>query len=225
MNRHIPSISIVVFLAALMLLSGCSQQAQVEKPQTSSQQPASQPSSASASNPVPTQPKQESTTIKMDNIYNYGKINEFEYKITSSAGGQQNDMDLKYKISSDTLNGKAAWLQQSDTSVQGNLITSKMWLDKSTLGCLKITTSMSISGQSIQQEGQCPTDGPNSASGDVPVLNYVGTESVTVPAGTFNAKKYEINGAYYWISDSVPLPLKVTYSGEGSVAMELVSFK
>lgn len=206
-------VSLVVLVISLMFLAGCGQQAQSQE-------------QASQGTPETDQPEQEdSSEFTMNMLYNYGLINEYEYRITSSAGGQQTVTNINYKISSDTINGKAAWLQQSDTSVQGSTVTTKMWLDKSNFACLKISINMDIAGQTINQDSQCPTQGPNSASTtEAPAVNYVGTESVTVPAGTFSAKKYESSGASYWVGSSVPLPLKVTYSGEGSMVMELVSY-
>ncbi len=211
-------ISLMVLLVVLMLLTGCVQQAP-------DQQQTQQQTQASQETPTRTQPE-ESSKFSFNMLYNYGLIKEYEYKITSSAGGQQNTINMKYKISSDTANGKAAWLQQSDMDLQGSTATVKMWLDKNSLACLKTLTVVNVAGQTIQQEGQCPTEGANSDSTTADaVVNYVGKESVTVPAGTFSAKKYESDGVYYWIADNVPLPLKVSYGGEESMFMELVSYK
>lgn len=206
-------ILLVLMIICIISIMGCAQQAQIQQ-QTEQTMPAESPQ------------EPPSTEFTMNMLYNYAKISEFEYKITSNAGGQQNVMNMKYKISSDTANGKAAWLQQSDMDVEGVTATIKLWLDKDSLACLKTSTVMNVAGQTIHQEGQCPTEGPNSASETADAaVNYIGKESVTVPAGTFSAKKYESNGANYWISDNVPLPLKVSYSGEEHSVMELVSYK
>ncbi len=220
----------IIYLSALlvvfMLLAGCRQQVQQQtNVQQEMQQQASAKQQAQAT-PAAAQPEQESSVFTMNMLYNYGLISEFEYEISSSAGGQQNTINMKYRVSLDTANGKAAWLQQSDISVQGSTATTKMWLDKDSLACLKTSTVINAAGQTIQQEGQCPIEGPNSASATAePTLKYVGTESVTVPAGTFDAKKYELNGMNFWIDDKVPLPLKVSYGGEEAIVMELVSYK
>jgi len=220
-------ISLIALLAVIMLFAGCEQQAPDQKQAQEQQQTdAQQQEQVSEETAETEQPEQESSELKMNMLYSYEKISEFEYKITSSAAGQENVINMKYKISSDTVDGKAAWLQQSDIDVQGSTATSKIWLDKSSLACLKILTVMDVAGQTIQQEGQCPTEGPNSASAtEDAAVNYIGKESVTVPAGTFSAKKYESNGMNFWIADNVPLPLKVSYSGEGAMVMELVSYK
>src|SRR3989338_882250 len=198
-------ISLSALLVVFILLAGCGQQSQVQ--QAPDQQQEEQQALASQGIPEVAQPEQESSAFTMNMLYNYNLISEFEYKITSNSGGQQNAINMKYKVSSDTANGKAAWLQQSDIDVQGSIATTKMWLDKESLACLKVSAVVNVAGQTIQQEGQCPTEGPNSASATAePALNYKGKESVTVPAGTFSAKKYESNGMNFWTADNVPLP-------------------
>jgi len=169
--------------------------------------------------------------ISLSNLYNYNLVHSYEYKLTASYGGQETVSNLKYDITADTLDGTAAWKLNSNIESQGATIETTTWLDKSTYSCLKISTSMNIAGQTINNEADCPEVGPNAAassgntaSGDA-MLNYVGEESITVPAGTFNAKKYSYSGVDYWIGTDVPLPLKVTYSGQGaSSVMELVSY-
>jgi len=134
-------------------------------------------------------------------------------------------MNMTTSISADTLNGVAVWLEQTDVSTQGTTVTTKMWVDKTTYGCLNITTVIIYGSQTIEQAGQCPTSGPNSAStGETaPPLTYMGKESVTVPAGTYVADKYTAAGMTYWSSSSVPIPLKFVYT-DGSATMELVSY-
>ena len=151
-------ISLIALLAVLILVVGCEQQAQEQQQAPNQKQTQAQ---ASQETPAAAQQEQESPEFKMNMLYSYEKISEFEYKITSSAAGQENVINMKYKISSDTVNGKAAWLQQSDIDVQGSTATSKIWLDKLSLACLKISTVMDVAGQTIQSEGQCPTEGPN----------------------------------------------------------------
>jgi hypothetical protein len=110
--------------------------------------------------------------------------------------------------------------------VQGVAVTSKTWVDKVAYKCLKTMTVMNYGGQNIEQLGQCPTEGPNSAARTettTPQVTFLGSESVTVPAGTFNCDKYSAEGVTYWATSSVPIPIKVTYGGD-AVVMELVSY-
>ncbi|OGL65542.1 hypothetical protein A3B21_01600 [Candidatus Uhrbacteria bacterium RIFCSPLOWO2_01_FULL_47_24] len=206
-------ISLVVLAMGVLLLvgAGCGKQTQ---------------KSASPGSPLATPPEQEESSIKMGKLYNLGALREYEYRITSGADSQQGAMNVKYTISSDTVNGKAAWLQQSDMDVQGNKVSAKMWMSKSSMACLKVLTVMNIAGQTMSQDGQCPEEGPNAATATgEEELKYIGKESVTVPAGTFNAKKYEQAGATFWAVDNIPVPLKVSYTGADSTVMELVSYK
>lgn len=212
-------ISLLILATALMLITGCAQKtpAQADNQPTPNPEPNLQPA---------TTPPEEPSTLDMNALYSYEKLSEFEYKLSSNEGGQQTAMSMKYKISSDTANGKAAWLQQSDLEMSGTTATNKMWLDKSNLACLKILTTVNVAGQTMEQESQCPTEGPNSATAaEAPLLKYVGKESVTVPAGTFNAKKYESEGMTFWTADNVPLPIKVVYGGEAGTLMDLVNYK
>ena len=158
----------------------------------------------------------------MDQLYMFGSVKSYEYKITASG----TTMNLKTTITSDTVDGTAAWLQQTDMTTQGIEVTSKTWIDKVTYKCLKTMTVMNYEGQNIEQAGQCPTEGPNSASRTgttTPQMTLIGTESVTVPAGTFTAIKYSLEQVYYWSASGVPVPVKIAY-GDGTMTMELVSY-
>jgi hypothetical protein len=123
--------------------------------------------------------------------------NWVEYKMTSGAGGQQVTMYFKF--------------------------------DKQ-----KGTCTMRIEGQNIPgmtgQEMSCGSTGgqtqsnPNQISSDV-TWTYTGTESVTVPAGTFTASKYtstyQGTTSTYWVVGGTPLIKMVSSGGEGSTTMEL----
>lgn len=170
--------------------------------------------------PAEPEPANEaSTASSLDKLYNYGSIKSFEYKITAKGA---EPMSLKTTVSEDTVGGTAAWLTSTDMSSEGMSIIAKMWVDKTTQECLKTQTSMDIAGQKMDQEGQCPTQGSGSAPGSEISLVHVGKESVTVPAGTFDADKYTSEGIIYWASSDVPLPLKYE-TADGSV-MELVAY-
>lgn len=161
-------------------------------------------------------------TVGMDQIYKYGSLSSFEYKITTVADGQTSTMNLLYHISSDSVNGTAAWLQETTMSTQAGNVVTKMWLDKSSYRCLKITTVMDIAGQHTEQASDCPAEGVNSgAQTTQPQLTKTGIESVTVPAGTFSCDKYTVEGMTFWTNSGVPVPVKYT---AGDATMELVSY-
>ena len=164
----------------------------------------------------------------MDKLYNYGMLKNYEYRVTSTAGGVDTVTNMKYGVTSDPVNGVAAWKTSVNIESQGATITSNTWLSKANYKCLKITTTINAMGQNIDQEAECPQEGPNAVSSpdaSMPQLQFVGSESVTVPAGTFSAEKYQLESVMYWYSSGVPLPIKVTYtSAQVSTAMELVSY-
>jgi len=220
---------ICMLLFVSVLFIGCTQSnPPAGNPQNPPANPPANNTPTPPSNPPtnPVQPGLPTQTTSMDQIYKFGSLNSYEYRITSSTEGQQTTLNVKTSISSDTVNGTAAWLQQTDMSTQGVTVTSKTWVDKVTYGCLKTTTVMVYGGQTTEQAGQCPTEGPNSASSGettAPSLTYVGKDPVTVPAGTYVADKYTGEGATYWSATGVPVPVKIAYN-DGSATMELVSY-
>ena len=46
-------------------------------------------------------------------------------------------------------------------------------------------------------------------------------EEVSVPAGTFNAHRYELEGITFWTAPSVGVPVKIIYN-DGTVKMVLM---
>ena len=201
---------ISLLLVSLLLVSACSQNAGTN---TGVNNPPDKTTPGNAGNTAP-------QTLSMSKLYNFGAVNNYEYQVTNNGVLS----DIKYTIKTDTVHGNPAWLQRSDIISQGNNVTVRMWFDKTTYKCLIVTTAFNMNGQNIESGSQCPSAGPN--AGDrtgTPELTYVGTESVTVPAGTYNAQKYSLDNNTYYYDSSVPLPLKVSYA-DGSMMMELVSF-
>ena len=166
--------------------------------------------------PVQTQPTDNSEKSFKD-FYNYGKLNSFKYQFTVD----NKTTTMEYTIGSDTLEGKDTWLQQVKVNMEGTDVLSKTWLDKTTLQCLKVSSVVSFNGQEMETPGQCPTTGPNAASTTAPAVVKEGTESITVPAGTYMADKYTSQGATYWVSSQVPVPLRVLTAGSD---MQLMSY-
>ncbi len=223
---------LILFVSAILVM-GCAQQQppsqgptpgpgttppqnQTPSPQLNQTPPPPAPQNQTPPSPPPAQP----TTVDLSSIYQYGTLHSFTYELIASGTAT----NLSTTISSDTVNGTAAWLQQTDITVQGTVVTSKTWLDKVTYKCLEIMSVMTYNGQTIEQQTPCPTTGPNSASGtETPQLTYIGIESVTVPAGTFSCSKYSLEGATFWVATGVPLPVKIAYDN-GASTMELVSY-
>lgn len=179
---------------------------------------------AQPENNTPPENNTQQPTVNMGQIYNYNLLHSYEYNVTTASSGQIGNMNLKTTVTSDTVNGTDAWLEQTNITMQGASIISDTWIDKVTYQCLKMSSIIDYGGQPIEQPGACPTIGPNSASQVANMaMTFVGTESVTVPAGTFNCNKYSLSGVTYWSASGVPVPVKVAYS-DGSLTMELVSY-
>jgi PBP1b-binding outer membrane lipoprotein LpoB len=228
----IETLLLILFMSAILLM-GCAQQQPPSQSNTSTPGPTPQQppqnqtptpqlnqTPAPQNQTPPSPPPEQPITIDMSTIFQYGAVHSYTYQ-TLAAGMTINETT---SISSDTVNGTAAWLQQTDVTTQGATVTSKMWVDKVTFKCLEVTTVMNYGGQAINQTVPCPTEGPNSdtrTGTNTPQLTYTGTESITVPAGTFSCKKYSLEGMTFWVASGVPVPVKVAF---GTSTMELVSY-
>jgi hypothetical protein len=160
-------------------------------------------------------------TVGLDKIYLYDVLNSYEYLVSNN---NSESMNMKYTISSDTIDGTEAWLQQSDVSAGPVKMTSRVWFSKATYKCLMMQTVVDTNGEIANYPAECPPDDTQAgSSGAIPLVTYMGKESVTVPYGTFNADKYSTGELNYWVSAGIPVPVKVA-SGSGSTIMELVDY-
>ncbi|MGV8150164.1 MAG: hypothetical protein ACP5NV_00370 [Candidatus Woesearchaeota archaeon] len=169
---------------------------------------------------------QTSGSIPMTEIYNYASVKKFTYDTTTTVNGETFKSTMDYSLSSDTVNGRAAWLSEANVETQGATMMTKVWSDKVTYGCLKMTSVVIFNGQEMETPSECPKEGPNAqtTATETPMVDYLGEETVTVPLGTFDTKKYSLEGKItYYYASSVPIPVKVTYDGAGTVT-ELVSW-
>jgi hypothetical protein len=139
------------------------------------------------------------STFGGDQLFGGVSYNWVEYKMASGSGAQQMTIYFKYDKS-----GKCTMRFEGAQKIEG--MPTEM--DCSATG--------SSSGKSA--------DNPNKVSSDVK-FTKVGTESVTVPAGTFTADKYTASyqgmTSTYWIASGKPLIKMVGGSAEGSAVMEL----
>lgn len=137
-------------------------------------------------------------TVTGSSIFGTPSYEWFEYKETTAAAG---GMTIYYKYNIKT--------GECTMRYEGANLPSGM---PTTIDCSnKGTTTTS-------------TSNPNEVASDVK-FTKVGTEVVTVPAGTFTADKYTatVNGntATYWIVSGKPMIKMVSSSSEGSMTMEL----
>ena len=136
----------------------------------------------------------------------FNSLKVLEYQITSGAGDQAATMDMRWEF--------------TDSNVH-MIVKSN--------GQTVMDTTVPKSQASGQQG--------SSSLGDVMTpdatnkMVQVGSESVTVPKGTFASTKYTITDgnvvSTYWIANNVPLPVKMTQTQDGNVVstMELVDYQ
>jgi len=156
-------------------------------------------SGSTAASPAQTATGSTASAISGANIF--GSAPDYswmEYKSVTTTGGQTTTMYLKY-----TKSGTCTMRIEGEGMPSGGM----------TMDC-------SSSGSQEQQSN------PSDVKSDVQ-FTLVGTETVTVPAGTYTtASKYAVttNGqtVYYWTASGVPGFIKMQYgSSEGSMVTEL----
>lgn len=162
----------------------------------------------------------------LNSLVNFNKVNWFEYRITSNSTGQpivmtmKNEFSVPYKTES---NAQHMNIHSESNTEQG---LSVMDIDaystkdgKSLGGHMKMTLGSNvIMDQDLAADSSSTVNTYTSqnpvigASQNTDTLTAAGTESVTVPAGTYNCNKYVStsagNGEQVWISSSVPVPIK-----------------
>lgn len=222
---------LILFVLALFV-GACTSEGQVDvrsDPQDNTENPAQMPDINGENAP---EQKDEvakneiNGEISMSEIYDYASVKKFRYEMTTTNSGKTITSTFDYALSSDTINGKSAWLSESEMQAEGATVISKVWTDKVTFGCLKMVSSVNFNGQEMETPAECPKEGPNAATTatETPMVNYLGDETITVPLGTFNTKKYSLdNTITYYYASGVPIPVKVTYADVDTV-MELVSW-
>jgi hypothetical protein len=172
------------------------------------------------------------TTDDVISMFNCGKLESYEYKMTdmtsnTTEGGTTPDISYyTYNISSDTVNGTAAWLytigytQSSGVPLSNGSGTYEVWFSKATSQCLKVSSGEYFGCMNVET---CASTILVAIPG-VP-LAHLGNESVTVPAGTFLCNKYTGGIFTYWISKDVPIPVKMSYSlVKSAYTLELVNY-
>jgi hypothetical protein len=141
----------------------------------------------------------------------------YQYLLTIHSNGTTTQADMKTEISSDPFQGTPA-VHYKNTLVligQGTTIITDIYYDTTFDNILGGTITSIING--LTTTNAIPADQLKKDAGDAnfqkeTTLIYQGRETVTVPAGTFDADKYTAttdNGnATYWVAQGVPVPVK-----------------
>lgn len=179
----------------------------------------------------------------LGSIVDYSKVKWYEYQMTSTSGGTPTTMkmreDFKVDYQGKTANKVTITMDSTSSgSTTSTEITTYMdTANSATLGghMTMKTDGTVVMDQDIPASAAASTT-PSTGSTQNPLQTYQdssmtnsGTESVTVPAGTYTATKYtwtsgDATGSA-WVASSVPLPVKITSSSSGTTMdMELTGW-
>jgi len=168
-------------------------------------------------------------------VIDYSKVHWDEYQMTSTGSGTSSTMDMRedYGVSYQGTTANEATVTMNNTE-DGTVTTMVMnsYSNPSTGAILGGHETMSTNGQVVMDTaipstaasatitpGES-TQNPIQAYGGATLTN-AGTESVTVPAGTFTATKYTWTSTdgttgNVWIAKNVPIPVKMTSTVQGN---------
>lgn len=210
MKQSYGSIILMLTILAAIVMAGCTS-------------PSSSPATAT--------PAAGNLTLKT--LVDYSNIRWYDYNVSAAIMGMQSiGEDMRVDFAVDYNGTKANRINTTTHMVLNNNTTtsaSEIYMDPSTGGILGGHIKMMIDGNVTEQDmpaipgsGQGSQD-PLLVSGNNS-LTSAGTESVTVPAGTYTATKYTWTDSgstgTVWIAPNVPVPVKILYSMQGS-AMEM----
>ncbi len=126
------------------------------------------------------------------------RFNWVEYRVT--VNGQE--VTYKYtNLGEERVSGKLCYHQKVEIKPQGTEI--EMWIDKQTLKCIKAEITVPGMGKRQVPCGQEVEAIPVSGN-----MRYVGDETVSVPAGTFNCYVFEGDGVKSWVAKGIGLLVK-----------------
>ncbi|MEM2974027.1 MAG: hypothetical protein QW112_00140, partial [Candidatus Micrarchaeia archaeon] len=148
-----------------------------------------------------------------------GRTENYEYLIVSSGISTY----LKSSFAGSELkDGVEYYVRESEitTTIQEQTLKANMrtYMDKN-YTCLFQETWARIGQREIREEKPC--DGSTALLICKDSMLYLGDEDITIMAGTFSTKKYEIPQGKIWISEGIEVPVKIETS---SGITELVSY-
>ncbi|CAJ36525.1 hypothetical protein [Methanocella arvoryzae] len=216
MKKYV-SILLVLLVVAALSVSGCTTPGGDGGKTT----PTATPGATDEPGVQPTASATESPGLMdtLSSLYQMSKFTWYEYQYMIDMG---EGMTMKMKTKMEFL-GQAA---DPEDGVVGEHI--------------RMTSTTSIPGMGDQTTTNDFYTKPDSDSSDADSDDYwsstakivnVGTETVTVPAGTFVCTKYSVTDSdmegtsYFWSSPQAPLPVKYSTTVEGqTMDMELVGW-
>lgn len=187
---------------------------------------------------APTQTTTGGTTL--GSMIDFNKVRWYEYRISSDTEGTSTSMVMREDFNVDYQGKKANKVTLDMDMGAGNSTMNVIsYMDASTGATLGGHMKMTAGGQVIIDQDIEPGASPSATPGvstENPLVSFEGTsvtksgtESVTVPAGTYTATKYTwkkgSDTGNVWMAPNVPVPVKMAYSSSGSTMnMELTGW-
>lgn len=160
--------------------------------------------------------------LSFQELFKFSQGLSYTYRLAPQAKGTE-PIDIAYTFTgSDAVNGVACWTVKIDLSMKDTqLSTFRECWDKSNSVCLKRTMIVEAN------ETEIPCASGQQKYYASPSFNFLRSESIAVPAGTFDAHIYESEdkNAQYWYAETVPVPVKIVAIGAQTTTAELVSYK
>jgi len=165
---------------------------------------------------------------KLPSLYQDGKFKTYEYKITSGLG----NFDSKYTYDTASYGGVAnARHVKYEMGSSGAMSTYDLYYD----GTKFLGGTHTMPGGTPKDLGTSGWGGGQvdnaievAGMGAYTAITNAGSESVTVPAGTYNCTKYTSTGdeyaGTYWVTPDVPVPVKMVLNDKDLGTFELESW-
>jgi hypothetical protein len=215
--------TIIIMFVVILLVSGCGAKDTSTVDTGTGENTATETTTGNENTDNTPVALQNTVKTKYEHLFDYSKTSNFQYRISTNIENMRNTIDTDYVITSDTSTGADSWLVVTSTSTETGIIKTNMWIDKNTHKCLKLESVIENGDQKTVQPSGCPITGLNSANYGAQDLTSMGKEEVNVPAGVFNADRYELEGITFWTDTKVGVPIKVIYN-DGTVKMVLMKY-
>ncbi|MBP1928286.1 hypothetical protein J2741_000833 [Methanolinea mesophila] len=201
-------------LVLCLLFAGCTTPAPEQSPVTPAET-AAPVEITSLTTPAPPQTFEPAITVRSASVFE-PDFSRVEYRITTVSGEQTSTTLLDMDRSITEFQGVPAVFYRTSMSNENMTVISNVYFDTDMETLLGGSVNQTVQGNSIYQE---LSPEPLDQSGIMlwekeTTLTYQGNETVTVPAGTFNATRYVIPTTYgeftYWAAPGIPIPIRYT---------------
>lgn len=172
--------------------------------------------------------------LKSGALFDTGELQWFEYRLTAAGGDKPAVSDIRFDYATTAING---------ITVRDNRITMKLaapemlvvmdrYYDPASNVQVGSRVRTESSGASLSDLGLQASDlyrdnnvAEAYATGNWP-LKSLGTEAVTVDSISYSCTKYAVGDSgehgTAWVSDDVPVPVKIDTGPQGGVTWELI---